>query len=251
MKKYPVEKRTKWECPEEGGAPLLTMPPLPKPCHRLCPRNIMGRSEWDKTRKRVYFLAGYKSEISGDDMSVPGGAHNHEGYDIDYARGTCTFKRYFAITPLEHVYFIHSGRAITLHKNKNPLYPASKLLEGAEHGFKLIYEWNKAHPDEPKLKVHDTFLDWLKCPDLTERMEKLIDKYEIEFWTEDSKKRAPWGSWRMIYDGKEYPTPYADYHAWEEAMKEQGKEDAERRAFNPFTGKIYDEIYKILKEAGD
>ena len=249
MSKYPVELRTEWKCPEQGGAPLLTMPPLPKPCHRLCPRNIMGRSEWDKTRKKVYFLAGYKSEISGEDGSMPGNLHNHEGYDIDYTKGTCTFKRYFAITPLEHVYFIHSGRAITLHKGKNPLYPASKMLEGAEHGFKLIYEWNKAHPDEPKLKVHDTFLDWLKCDDLTEGMEKLIEKYEIEFWAEDKKKLAKWGDWRLVYNGEEYKTPYEDVHAWEKAMKELGGEDSDRKATNPFVGGAFDEIASLLEEA--
>lgn len=248
--KHPVELRTKWECPEEGGVPLLTMPNLPKPTHTLAPRNIFGKSVWDTMRKRGYFFANYKSEISGEDGSAPGGLHFHEGYSIDYETGTSTFKRGFAITPLEHVYFIHSGRAITLYKNKNYLYSAPKLLEGAEHGFKLIYEWNKAHPDEPKLKCYNTFLDYLKEPDLIKPMEELIKKYEIEFWTEDKTKRAPWGEWKVVIGNKEYPTPYKDIHAWEEAMKKQGEKDSDRLAAkeNPFKGGVWDEVEAFLKE---
>lgn len=252
-KKYPIELRTKWKCPEDGGAPLLTMPNLPKPLHTVCPRNIIGGPAWEKMRKRGYYMAHYKSEISGEDGSDPGALHFHEAYDIDYEKGISTFKRGFAITPLEHVYFIHSGRAITLYKNKNVLYSATKLLEGAEHGFKLIHEWNKEHPNEPKLKAYKTFLEYLKQDELRPRMEELIDKYEIEFWGEDTKKFAEWGDWKMvmIVNGreKEYPTPYPDYQAWEEAMKTAAAKDTIRKIENPFRGGAFDEISALLKES--
>lgn len=244
---YKIERRLKWICPEEGGAPLLTMPNLPKPIHGLNPRTIMGDTAWEKMRKRSYYLAGYKSEISGVSCPTPGSMHAHEAYDINYVTGECKFRRIFAITPKEHIYFIHSGRALTLYKNHNPLYPADALLAGVENGFKLIYEWNKAHPREPKLKAYMTFLEYLRQPELTERMETLIDKYEIEFWGEDLKRMCDWEDWRLVFGKKEYPTPYKDYQAWEEAMKIAAKQDTIRQIENPFSGGAYDEIAELLK----
>ena len=251
MLKLEVEKRTKWECPEDGGVALLTMPNLPKPMHTVAPRNIIGPTAWDKMRRLCYYKAGYKSEISGEDGSTPGSLHGHEGYTIDYANGTSTFVRAFAITPLEHVYFIHSGRMLTLFKRGNPLYSKAKVLEGVEHGFRLIHDWNVAHPDKPKLKVYATFLDYLKEPELENEMEELIQKYKIEFWAEDKKRLAPWGDWRMIFNGKEYPTPYKDQHEWEKAMEFASQTDGDRQAKNPFVGGAFDEINKILKEEND
>ena len=250
MMKPNVEKRTKWECPADGGVALLTMPNIPKPCqgYGMQPRTILGAKAWDMMRKRGYYTAGYKSEISGADGSAPGSLHFHEAFSIDYEKGTSTFVRGFAITPQEHVYFIHSGRMLTLLKNGNPLYTATKVLAGVENGFKLIHDWNVAHPDEPKLKVYSTFIDYLKEPELAEKMEEMIVKYGIEFWEEDKKKRAEWGKWRVIYNGKEYPTPYKDQHEWEEAMKAASKNDNTRKVENPFVGGAFDEITQILKE---
>ena len=253
MKKYKIERKLKWTAPEEGGAPLLTMPNIPKPLHGVNPRLIMGEAEWTKVRKRAYYDAGYRSEISRELCAEPGGLHAHEVYDINYVTGVCTFKRVCAITPLEHVYFIHSGRAITLWKNHNPLYSTERLLKGVENGFKLIHEWNEAHPKRTKLKAYQTFLEYLKFDELREPMEKLIEKYDIEFWGEDLKRQCDWEDWKLvIVDNKgrrkEYPTPYKDYRAWEEAMAEKSKQDNVRKIDNPFTGGPFDEIEKALKE---
>lgn len=254
LDKYPVERKLKWTAPEGGGAPLLTMPNIPKPLHGVNPRLIMGEAEWTKTRKKAYFDAGYKSEISGILCAEPGSLHAHEVYSINYVTGTCRFKKICAITPLEHVYFIHSGRAITMWKNKNPLYSTDKLLKGVENGFKLIYEWNQTHPREKKLKAYQTFLEYLKQEELREPMEELIDKYEIKFWGEDTKRMCDWEDWKLLIPDKKtgvlkiYPTPYKDYRAWEEAMAEKAKTDTIRQVDNPFTTGAYDEIEKILKE---
>ncbi len=245
--KYPVERRLKWECPEDGGAALLTMPNLPKPVHGLNPRTIMGDSAWEKARKRAYYTAGYRSEISRELCANPGGLHAHEAYDINYVTGACTFRRIFAITPMEHVYFIHSGRMITLWKNKNPLYSTEKVLAGIENGFRLIHDWNKANPRKKKLKAYYVFLDYLKYPELAPKVEELIYKYEMEFWAEDTKRMCDWEDWRLIFNGKEYPTPYADYNAWEEAMKSASDRDTVRKMDNPFKGGAYDEIAELIK----
>lgn len=249
-KKYPIELRTKWECPEEGGASLLTMPNIPKPLHGkgMQPRTIFGPAAWERMRKRTYYLANYKCEACGKDCSTPGSCHSHEIFDIDYEAGTSKFVRCACLCVDCHVLFIHSGRARTLYKNGNPLYPASALLRGAENGFKAIYKWNKDHPDKPKLKAYATFLEYLRYDELASKMRELIDKYEIEFWEEDKSKYAEWASWRVIVGNKEYLTPYKDYQAWEEAMKEQSRADEARQIETPFGGGAYDEIEKILKE---
>lgn len=211
------------------------------------PRTIFGASSWDRMRKRTYYLANYKSEISGVDLSDKGRPQSHELFEIDYSTGTSTFKRCVCISPLEHLCFIHNGRAITLYKQGNPLYPASKLLEGAEHGFKLIYDWNKAHPKKPKLKCYHTFLEYLKHEELSDKMEELIDKYEIEFWAEDTKQMAKWEDWKVVIGDKTYPTPYADYQAWEEAMRKQNENDTARRVTNPFSDSVFDELIKAIQ----
>lgn len=249
--KYVVKKKLRWSCPKTGGAPLLTMPNIPKPLHAVNPRLIMGDAAWAKVRKKAYYDAGYRSEISGILRAEPGGLHAHEVYDINYKTGLCTFKRVCAITPQEHVYFIHSGRMITMWKNKNPLYTTEKVLEGVENGFKIIYEWNKIH--KGKLRVYDTFLDYLDYDELRPEMERLIEKYEIEFWQEDKAKQCKWGDWKLIipHDDEtedKYPTPYADYEAWEEAMKKASEKDTIRQMNSPFVGGAFDEISNILKE---
>lgn len=253
FKEYPVEERLKWMCPEGGGAPLLTMPNIPKPLHGCSPRSYMGNVAWNKARKTAYYKAGYKSEISGILCAEPGSLHAHEAYDINYVTGECVFKRIFAITPQEHVYFIHSGRALTLYKNGNPLYTKEKLLAGVENGFRMIYEWNKAHPREKKLKVYKTFLEYLKQDELVEEMKNLIFVYEIEFWGENKKVRCDWEDWKLIIpkpDGTKevHPTPYKDEHEWEEAMQEASKKDTVRQIENPFVGGAFDEITEILKK---
>lgn len=248
---YVVKKKLKWSCPKTGGAPLLTMPNIPKPMHGLAPRIIMGEAAWTKVRKKAYFDAGYRSEISGKLCAEPGSLHAHEVYDINYKTGLCTFKRVCAITPQEHVYFIHSGRMLTLWKGKNPMYTTEKVLAGVENGFKLIYEWNKTH--KQKLRVYSTFLDYLSHEELRPSMEALIKKYEIEFWEEDKSKLCKWKDWKLIIqhdDGTEdkYPTPYAGPEEWEEAMKIVNKNDTIRQMNSPFVGGAFDEIDNLLKE---
>ena len=216
------------------------------------PRTIMGEVAWTKARKRAYYNAGYKSEISGIISATPGSLHAHEVYDINYVTGECTFKRICAITPMEHVYFIHSGRMLTLWKNKNPLYTTKKVLEGVENGFKLINEWNKTHHRNQKLKAYQTFLEYLKQDELRGPMEKLIEKYDIEFWGEDEKRMCDWGDWKLmiVKEGRKpevYPTPYPDYAAWEEAMKTASANDTIRQINNPFKGGAFDEIENLLK----
>lgn len=240
-KDYSIKTVEVWKCPADTGIPLLTMPNIPRPLHGCPPRKFMGQSTWDRVRKRCYFDAGYKCEICGEEFVKPKYAA-HELYTIDYKEGTSTFERCIAIDSCCHD-FIHSGRLITMYKNKNPLYPKKYVLKTVEKGFKLIHKYNKEHPEAP-LRAYATFLEYLKT-DLAFDIGKLIDKYGIEFYAEP-KHIAKWENWRLIWNGKEYPTPYKSQSEWVEAMDKASKNDNVRAIDNPFQGEAFDEINAIL-----
>ncbi len=243
---YKVEKVKQWKCPGETGVPLITMPNVPRPLHGLPPRKLMGDSTWNHVRKRCYFEAGYKCEICGCEPPK-GQLHAHELYTYDFIDGTGTFERCIAICKKDHD-FIHSGRLITMYKNGNILYPKSYVLDVVEKGFKLISEYNAEHRNKKPLKAYATFLDYLKVPSLQQDMAKLIEKYNIEFYSEP-KRIAKWENWRLVWCGKEYHTPYKDQGEWVEAMEKAGKNDTMRAVKDPFKGGVFDEIDSILKDA--
>lgn len=241
-KKYNVEIKETWEAPAGTGVGLITMPNVPRPLHGLPPRKIMGQTEWDKMRKRCYYNAGYKCEVCGCEPEK-GQLHAHELYTINWTDGTSTFNRCIAICKKDHD-FIHSGRLLTLYKQGNPLYPKEYVLGVVEKGFKLISEINKKYNSD--LRAYATFLEYLKVPSLCMEMQKLIEKYDIKFYSEP-KKIADWGEWRLIWRGKEYHTPYKSEGDWQKAMAEYSKTDTKRQVNNPFTGGVYD-IIKQMKE---
>lgn len=244
--KYDVKLIKKWRPPKYSDLrALIAMPNIPKPTHGLAPRTLLGASTWNYMRKAAYAAANDTCEICGAKPENLRHRHGHEVYEIDYEKGTVKFVRVFCVCALCHLGCIHSGRAITLYKQDNPLYPKEFLLEGAEHAFKIINEYNKDHP-KADLRAYVTFLDYLKCDGLKEPMEKLIEKYHIKFYREDPKKMAEWKDWKLIIGNQEYPTPYEDEKAWEKAMEEKSKQDTARQAVNRFSGDVYNELNKIL-----
>lgn len=237
-----IIKVAKWECPTETGIPLITMPNIPKPLHGLPPRKIMGTTKWDAMRKRCYFDADYKCEICGCSPSK-GNLHAHELYEIDYLSGESLFKRCIAICREDHD-FIHSGRLITLYKEGNPLYPKSYVLRVLEKGFSLINSYNEK--SEEKLRVFDTIVEFLKVPELEQEVSALIKKYDIKFYRAP-KRGAKWSDWRLVWNGKEYFTPYAGHEEWKEAMQKASKTDTMRAMnYSAFKGGVFDEIAKII-----
>ena len=146
-----------------------------------------------------------------------------------------------------HQLTIHNGRALTLFKQGNPLYRAEVLLKAAESSFKVVHNWNVAHPGETPLKMYATFTEYLKEPELAAGIQDLIAKYHIKFWVEDKRKFADWGKWKVVVDGKDYPTPYASYDDWATAMQKESLNDPERQVSNPFSGGVYDEVKELLK----
>lgn len=221
---------TKWSPPEgDDLRPLIAMPNIPKPLHgHSCqPRTILRPSEWDAMRKACYEAAGDTCEICGERPEKLRSRHSHECFSIDYEKGTSTFIRCFCLDSVCHLACIHTGRAITLWKNKNPLYPTEFLLAGAEKAFTIISSYNRDHP-EADLRAYSTFIEYLKHDELREPMLELTKKYDIRFYMEDPRKMAKWGDWRLIFNGEEYPTPYKNEKEWKKAMEEAGKNDSAR-----------------------
>lgn len=253
---FKVEYVTKWEPPKEGEdmRALIAMPNIPKPTHGMAPRTLLGSRVWNQMRKHCYTRAEDTCEICGAKPDNLRHRHAHEVYSIDWEKGEVKFVRAFCVCALCHLGCIHTGRAVTLYKQGNPLYPKEFLLQGAEHAFKTISEYNQDHPDA-NLKAYATFLEYLKVDELYGPMTQLIGKYNVKFYMEDPKKMADWGEWKLIIGDTEFPTPYQSEHDWKEAMEERAKEDSARllqkSAEEKFSGKVYDELENIIGENGD
>lgn len=239
--KYKVETVETWQCPTGTGVPLITMPNVPRPLHKLNPRNIMGASTWNHVRKRCYFDAGYKCEICGIDFAdIKPRYAAHELYSYDWIAGTGKFERCIAVCAVCHN-AIHSGRLITMYKNDNPLYPKEYVLKVVEHCFSLVHKYNAEHRNKKPLKVYSTFLEYLKVDDLADDMARLIDMYDIQFYQEP-KHIAKWGDWRLIIGDKEHKTPYKDEGEWMTAMEESNKLNADAERTWSARAKKYDSL---------
>lgn len=251
-KDYDTKLVDGWLPPKDGDdiRPLIAMPNIPRPLHGVNPRTILGTQTWNHMRRACYANANDTCEICGCKPENLRRRHGHEVYEIDYAHGTAKFVRVFCVCSLCHLGCIHTGRALTLWKHHNPLYPTEFLLQGAEHAFSIISSYNRDHPGAD-LRAYATFLDYLKYDGLREPMEKLINKYNISFYSE-VEDMVDWGDWKLIIGENEYPTPYANKEEWKAAMEEKEANDSARQMQKKleqnFSGDVYEEIKKILKE---
>lgn len=244
-KDYDIKTVDKWKCPAGTGIPLITMPNVPRPLHGegMQPRTIFGKSTWDLMRKSAYYNAGYKCEICGREPKK-GDLHAHELFSYDYGKQTGKFERVVAICRTCHD-GIHSGRLITMLKNKNPLYPKSYVLKVVENCFNLVHEYNLEHKDAP-LRVYKTYLEYLNVPELQSEMSALIEKNDIKFYGEKLPKSKQWKGWKVIVGKNTYDSPYKSQGEWEEAMEKANTKDVVRNISDPFSGGIFDEIDKII-----
>lgn len=98
------------------------------------------------------------------------------------------------------------------------------------------------------MRVFSAWLDYAKEEDLTEAMEDLFEKYEVKFYKVQQKwyDSKHWGNWKLIIDGEEYPTPYANVDEWREAMEKNNKQRV-KEVENPFSGGVYKDVEAFLK----
>lgn len=246
-KDFIAEIKTKWETPEVNDARVLTMPNIPYAMqgHGYQPRTLVGTTAWNYMRKSCYARAGFKCEACGDTPGK-GKLHAHELFDTNYTTGEHKFIRLVALCAQCHTAFVHSGRALTLYKQGSPLMPRDYLLGGVERGFKAISDWNKAHPDEAPVYPFGAILDYIKVADLQHDMEHLIKKYNMKFWTlPKGKEQCEWSDWKLIFNGKVYPTQYKDRSDYDAKMAEKNK--INNVGYN-LTGGIFEEIDNLIKE---
>lgn len=248
-KEYDVKLVDGWLPPKgDDLRPLIAMPNIPRPLHGVNPRTLLGATTWNHMRRFCYNQAHDTCEICGAKPEDLRKRHGHEVYEIDYANGTAKFVRVFCVCALCHLGCIHTGRALTLWKNNNPLYPTRFLLQGAEHAFKIINEYNRDNPGAD-LRAYSTFLDYLKYDELRPTMEYLIEKYNVKFYTE-VENMVEWGNWKLIIGDQEYPTPYASKEEWKATMEEREAKDSARllqkTMEGKFTGGVFNEVDNII-----
>lgn len=144
----------------------------------------------------------------------------HEVFRTDWVDGSATFIRTVCVCKACHG-SIHSGRMLTMYQQGDWRMPKSKLLNTLEHTFKVVHDWNEAHPDQEPILLYSTLVSYLEDPTLKEDMERLFKQYGVKLY--GNKKPAEWGKWRMIYNGKEYPTPYKDKDDYIRKIRDQYK----------------------------
>lgn len=198
------------------------------------PRTLISRTEWDEMRNECYENCGRRCEICGAECP-PGKMDAHELYDINYKRKTSKFVRLVGLCKTCHGGVIHSGRAITMYKKGYPWWDKEVMLRAAEHGFQLVHEWNKSHPDKNPLKMFQTIEEWTEEPSLELELRELIQKYQIEFYrVPPTDTPKDWGQWKLLFNDEQYMSPYKDIGEWREAMEKNNKKEDEqnRDAFN-------------------
>ena len=156
---------------------VLVGPNTPKPLHGVVPREILGASWWNKTRKAAF--------ASTDNHCIACGVHKlaaksrqwlegHEVYDIDYLLGRATYVETVGLCHFCHNY-IHDGRLKSL------------LDQGKIH-----------HQKYTAIIQHG---DALLAANRLERT-----RYE--------GPSAEWADWRLVIDGVEYPPRYQTFESW-------------------------------------
>ena len=232
---YDVITLTEWSCPSGTGVPLLTMPNVPRPLHGMAPRTILGSEKWNEMRLNAYLQAKYRCEIcdktfqQNEPFKLPD--HSvHELFSYDYEKGIGKFIRCVSLCQDCHD-FIHSGRMLTLYKERNNLYPRERVLRIVEDRFKMISEYNARNSDE--IRLYFTFVkyarDDIPMIDFFSDVRSYIEKYKIKFY-EEPKHIPKTENWKMIIEEREYPTIYSDYKDWLQRTRSYGDSDFIRQA---------------------
>lgn len=249
LNQFDITKVESWTAPKKIDGPdprILTMPNVPDSLHGLAPRTVVGSTTWNHMRKRCYYEANYTCEACGKDLR-DAICHAHELYSYNYETNEAKFERCVCLCPQCHLLGIHTGRALSLYRKGHVMYKEKQLLEGAEHTFKLISEWNEGHPDEEPLRAYSTFVSYVDEPRLREPMLDLIEKYNMKFYSPIPDKKD-FGSWKIFIGNKWHNSPYSSREEWQARMERNNKTQV---ITNPLSGGVFDEIESIIKQGED
>ena len=118
----------------------------------------------------------------GTSKFISGTFDCHEVYNINHVTGIAKFVRFVCICKDCHN-FIHDGRL-------------SAMVDKTEDGKRDTAE-----------------LEYFRIID---RGEAILKKHKLKRQTTNRSKIAPWESWKLIYQGKEYKPIYKNMKEWRE-----------------------------------
>lgn len=162
---------------------VLLSPNIPKPMHCVCPRDILGRNWWNKTRKEAYKSTEYHCIACGVHKSAAKSRQwleGHELYETDYAKGR---HKYIETVPLCH--FCHNG----IHTGR----------------LRMLLDSGKIHQ--------------AKYVAILQHKDRILSQAKLIMPLPYDGPIAEWSKWRLILNGKLYPPKFKSYEEWEQAMK--------------------------------
>lgn len=181
---------------------ILTQPLIPPPLHGVNPRTIMGRSAWDRLRREVYSRHGQRCAVCGvasREALLKRGLEAHEYFSVVPETKTMTL---ISIEPLCHACHrcCHPGLLeVLLHQNALSRDDALTIVS---HGISILRRSSRAIPAALNVVVT-----------------KLGIRHELK--TIPAPPLNGWSGWKMVWDGKSYPSPYRNEAEWRSAMRKQ------------------------------
>ena len=154
---------------------LLLHPNIPKPLHSVNPRSIMGKEAWDKKRKEVYASTGHHCAACG------------------VSRYEAKLHKWLEAHEIYDIDYV-KGRVTLIE-----IVPLCHYCHSYIHSGYLDVRYSKGEISREHYQAI-----YVHGGRLTNGMQrKNIPLLGI-----------PWGEWRLVFEGKEYPPIYDSYEAW-------------------------------------
>lgn len=176
---------------------ILTHPNIPKPLHGMNPRSLRGQAWWDQVRHAAYASTGDRCLACGVPRAAARGhqwLEAHEWWRIDYQAGTAVVERIVPLCPFCHA-FVHSGRLQMIAGREKTREECVAILE---HGFRIL--------KEHRLRAFPGTIDVARA--LGART------FGVRAYRIKVNEALRWQDWRLILDGREYRSSFADARAW-------------------------------------
>jgi hypothetical protein len=167
---------------------------IPKPMHGVAPREILGSSWWNQTRKAAYASTNFHCNACGVHKSQARfrkWLEGHELYEVNYLRGKMIYIETVPLCIACHSY-VHDGRLRALLEKKEVSH--QKFVAIIRHGEDVL---KAAGLSRLSYEEREQALN-----------ERLLDG-EV----------APWSSWRLVLFGEEYPPKFKSEVQWRRAFE--------------------------------
>lgn len=179
---------------------ILSQDVIPMQMHGVNPRSIMGRAAWDVMRKKIYARHGYICSACGTPSRqalFKPYLEAHEYYEIDYNRREM---RLIDMEPLCHAChsFVHGGLMGARISQGSMSRPMAKQI--LAHGVEVLRKSGGMIPHFAH--AHCRYLG-------------IQHRIPIK----PVPPQYGWSGWKLIWDGREYPSPYPTYYEWEKTVR--------------------------------